>query len=707
MLRTSRRLTLAVCFGISLMVIATAATVDGQRATPAAASPGRSPVLLWPDGAPGAVGRTEADQPAIVPYVPALRGRTGAGVLIIPGGTAGRLNDRSEGADVATWLNGHGIAAFVLRYRLEPRYDRAAAQADVVRAMRVIQARADTFGIDPARVAAMGFGRGAALESAAFYARHASDPASPDPVARQAGTPALMALVYGASPLPADAVAPPPTFLVGSTRATDNQGELIDLWNRLRAVRTPVDAHFFAKADVSAGLATADPSLAAWPQSFLAWATYRGLLTAGPRVPMTGFVYVDGRPLPHGYVVFTPVDQVGAGPIVGRVLNSTANVPIGQFTVPAAQGPTPGRYRVEVHQNARRWLSNAFTPTLTTDPAFGHSRILSPSIDDQRVFRKQRSSDAAEYTIDISATSQPLRIDVWSDAPASPSTPPRIAGLPDRASANPGVAAYLEQLTYAPGPAAGTPAPTLLWPDGAPGAVPDAAGVFTDEDRPALLAFPVKAPGAPRAALLILPGGAFTNRVEDHEGVQIARWLNRHGIGGFVLRYRLRPNYNGQVSTMDAHRAMRYLRSHAAELGIDPNRIGVIGFSAGAELEGDAFFNSTGPADPQAGDPIERVSAASNFNVLIYGGRNLRSPETAPPTFMFVTLEDGGNHLAPEINVLNGLRAQGIPVEAHWYQDGPHGTSMSPGDPQLGQWPDLLLGWMRGLGLIDRTPNPR
>jgi hypothetical protein len=71
--------------------------------------------------------------------------------------------------------------------------------------------------------------------------------------------------------------------------------------------------------------------------------------------------YLDGRILPHGYVVFTPVGFVGAGPVVGRVINSTANVPIGQFTVPATQGPTPGRYRVEVHQNANRWLSNSFT----------------------------------------------------------------------------------------------------------------------------------------------------------------------------------------------------------------------------------------------------------------------------------------------------------------------------------------------------------
>jgi len=70
---------------------------------------------------------------------------------------------------------------------------------------------------------------------------------------------------------------------------------------------------------------------------------------------------------------------------------------------------------------------------------------------------------------------------------------------------------------------------------------------------------------------------------------------------------------------------------------------------------------------------------------------------------MFVTLEDGGGHLAPEINVLNGLKANGIPVEAHWYQDGPHGTSLSPGDPQLGQWPELMFNWLKSLGFLSRA----
>lgn len=270
---------------------------------------------------------------------------------------------------------------------------------------------------------------------------------------------------------------------------------------------------------------------------------------------------------------------------------------------------------------------------------------------------------------------------------------------------NPGQAAYLEQISHSPaGPVPGIPEPILLWPAGAPGAVPDAAGVFTDEDKPALYAFPAAAGHNTGAAFLVLPGGAFTNRCMDNEGVQIARFLNRNGIGGFVLRYRIGPNYPGRsISTMDGLRAMRYLRAHAADYGISPDRIGAIGFSAGAELQGDVFYNSPTDGDPAAADPIDRVSARANFSALIYGGRNPRNPAVAPPTFLFNTIEDSG-HLNVEVAVLNALRGAGVPVEAHFYQVGPHGTSMSPGDPELGQWPGLMIAWLQAGGFVAKLP---
>jgi acetyl esterase/lipase len=272
---------------------------------------------------------------------------------------------------------------------------------------------------------------------------------------------------------------------------------------------------------------------------------------------------------------------------------------------------------------------------------------------------------------------------------------------------NPGQAAYLDQIEHGAGAVPGIPEPILLWPAGAPGAVPDAGGRFTDEDKPALYAFPAAAGNNTGAAFLVIPGGAFTNRCMDNEGVQIARFLNRHDIAGFVLRYRIGPNYPSRaISTMDGLRAMRYVRAHAADYGISSDRIGVIGFSAGAELQGDAFYNGMAEGDPAAADPVDRVSARANFSALIYGGRNFRNPAAAPPTFLFNTLEDAG-HLNVEVAMMNALRGAGVPVEAHFYQVGPHGTSMSPGDPELGQWPDLMIGWLEAGGFIARPPPAR
>jgi acetyl esterase/lipase len=268
-------------------------------------------------------------------------------------------------------------------------------------------------------------------------------------------------------------------------------------------------------------------------------------------------------------------------------------------------------------------------------------------------------------------------------------------------------ALYAEQVKNTPNPVPGIPEPVLLWPDGAPGAVPDASGNFTDEDKPALYCFPAPADKNTGAAFLILPGGAFTNRVADHEGVQIARFLNAHGIAGFVLRYRIQPNYRNNISVLDANRAIRYVRAHAAEFKISPDRVGTIGFSAGAELEGDAFYNGVVAGDPAAADPLDRYSTRPDFLALIYGGRTPRDPASAPPTFMFNTVEDS-SHLNAEVGAWNALRAAGVPTEVHFYNYGEHGTSMSPGDPLLGEWPELMIGWLRAGGFVaDKNSGTR
>lgn len=595
-------------------------------------------------------------------------------------------------------LNEWGIAAWAL--------PGAATAEDAAQAVQELRARATGLKLSPTRVALLGFAGGADVVADAVERSRSA--------AAALSRPDFVALIWPTR-VPAFSVESPspPTFLVGSTHAADITAG-VELWQKLRATRTAVDAHFFPRADRTTVLAAGNPSVSAWPEMFFNWARFTGLLTDEPRLPVKGMVTLDGRPLPHGYVIFTPVGFAGVGPIVGHVLNSTAGVPIGQFSIAAARGPIAGRYQVEVRQNMNRWLSNSFSGDLVSSRGgltpekthFGHHRVLAPTLTDQRAFTKVRPKDAGDYIVELRAgagSNLALQIDVFTtDDPKAvpPETAPEADGGILGGPKNPGQIAYVEQIRRAPrGPVPGIPEPILLWPQGAPGAVPDAKGVFTDEDKPALYAFPASGASNTRAAFLVVPGGAFTNRGMDNEGVQIARFLNRHGIGGFVLRYRVGPNYPSRTfSTADGQRALRLIRAGADQFGLDPNRIGVIGFSAGAELIGDAFYNHVGRADPAAADPIERVSARADFSALIYGGRPVQKPDEAPPTFLFNTIEDAG-HLGVQVSVLNSLRGAGVAVEAHFYQVGPHGTSMSPGDPQLGQWPLLMVNWMNlGLG---------
>lgn len=730
------------------------AVVLAFTATQAPAQPWMKNITgpIWPNGAPGAKGSSDADKPVFSGHFPEPGKNTGGAVLIIPSSSDTDISS-GEGAKLQSWLKDYGINAYVLRYRRAP-YDKADAIADVTRALQTIRSstgrgNAIAMQVSPSRIGLIGLGDGGALAAEAAYNHQiAANPDAADPAEKVSSRPDYVALIWGSAPV-ADGVTAslPPTFLVGSANNADGQSGMVDLWTRLRGAgggggrggrggapgaapggarggrggggTTQVDAHFFAKTDVSAGLGGDNPSLSAWPETFLTWVKYMGFLTDQPRVPVRGVVKVDGRTLPHGYLILTPVDFVGAGPIAMQILNSTSGVPMGQFSANANLGPVPGRYRVDVRQNMTRWISNSFTGQLAPMRAnneeqawFGHHRPLAPSVADLQSFTKVRPGDKDDYIVEIKPGADAnlaLNIEVFSS-----DTPPPAITLTDADAAiagfsnppaNPGQVAYVEQLkAHPPGKVPGIPEPVLLWPVGAPGAVPDANGAFTDEDKPALYAFRAPAATNTGAAFLIIPGGAFTNRGMDNEGVQVAQFLNRNGIAGFVLRYRIGPNYPSRnISTMDGQRAMRWIRTHAADYGVNPERIGIIGFSAGAELEGDAFYNAPLAGDPAATDPVDRLSAHANFSALIYGGRNPQNPAGAPPTFLFNTIEDSG-HLGVQVQVFNALRGAGVPVEAHFYQNGPHGTSMSLGDPQLGQWPGLMVRWLKTGGWLDAKP---
>ena len=270
--------------------------------------------------------------------------------------------------------------------------------------------------------------------------------------------------------------------------------------------------------------------------------------------------------------------------------------------------------------------------------------------------------------------------------------------------------------------AAAEPKVELLWPDGAPGALGS-----EDADRPALTIYlPELRSGT---AVVVCPGGGYQMLAVNHEGRQIAEWLNARGIAAFVLKYRIAPRYRHPAPLLDAQRAIRTVRSRSAEFQIRPDRIGIWGFSAGGHLASTAGTHFDG-GDPGAADPIDRASSRPDFLILAYPVISLTTPYThrgslknllgpdpdpklveslsndlrvtpqTPPAFLFHTTADSG--VPPENSILFylALRKAGVPAEMHIYERGPHGVGLAPKDPVLSTWAERLEGWLRLLGLL-------
>jgi hypothetical protein len=383
------------------------------------------PVMIPLEGAPEVKGAAAGPGPALYAFLPGFENNTGCAVLILPSGGPKAGEIAGAGTQMARWLNERGIAGFVLRYHGQPQ-ERSVAVSEASRAVSYLRAHAGALGISPRRIGALGFAAGADLAAdLAYHQPPEAGAGGNDSGGKVSSRPDFVALIWGSSLPGAVIAAAPPAFLVGSTAAGDGLSGMIDLWTQLRTAHVPVDAHFFVHADPASGLAQGNPSLGAWPGMFQAWLSFSGFMTDAPRVAIKGLVFLDGRVLPHGYVIFTPLDFVGAGPVVGRVINSTAGVPLGEFSLPADQGPVAGRYRVDVRQNMNRWLSNSFSGDLVNvrgaaTPAqsyFGHHRLLAPSIDDQRSYTKVHPSDREDYIVEFkpgAGANLDLKIDVFS-----------------------------------------------------------------------------------------------------------------------------------------------------------------------------------------------------------------------------------------------------------------------------------------------------
>ena len=264
----------------------------------------------------------------------------------------------------------------------------------------------------------------------------------------------------------------------------------------------------------------------------------------------------------------------------------------------------------------------------------------------------------------------------------------------------------------------------LLWEKGAPGALGD-----TDDDKPSLTMFPVRAGTVATTAVIIAPGGSYGRLAANHEGRQVANWFNSQGVTAFVLRYRLGPRYHHPIEMGDAQRAIRFVRAHAEEFGVRADRLGFMGFSAGGHLASTvATHFDAGNAAAQ--DPIERLGSRPDFVVLAYPvitmtaeyghklsatnllgehpdsklarqmSSELQVTHDTPPTFLFSTNADTTVPAENSIAFYLALRKAGVPAEIHVFEPGVHGVGLAAGDPALGEWPVLLRNWLRGRGLL-------
>jgi acetyl esterase/lipase len=275
------------------------------------------------------------------------------------------------------------------------------------------------------------------------------------------------------------------------------------------------------------------------------------------------------------------------------------------------------------------------------------------------------------------------------------------------------------------------PKKELLWPKGAPGAVGDTA-----KDKPTLTTYLPAKGKATGTGVVVCPGGGYAGHALDHEGKQIAEWLTKRGVAAFVLEYRLGKRYHHPAPLQDAQRAIRLVRSRARDLGLDPKRIGIWGFSAGGHLASTAATKfDSGKAD--ADDPIDRVSCRPDFAILCYPVITLEKPHAhwgsrvnllgdkpddklvqslcnhkqvtkdTPPVFLFHTKEDKAVPVENSELFADACKKAGVPVRLVIYDKGPHGVGLGYGRPEVAGWPTKLEEWMKERKLLPAPPVPQ
>ncbi|HCD28251.1 MAG TPA: hypothetical protein DER02_12065 [Gammaproteobacteria bacterium] len=325
---------------------------------------------LWPEKAPGALGSGSLHEPQLTVHLPAPSLNTGCAMIVNPGGGYRSLASDHEGLQVALWLNRHGIAAFVLRYRLGPQYPTSISTSDGQRAVRLVRANAAAFAVDPERLGMLGFSAGGHLTMAVAVVDDLAD--WPDAIATEAdavdavsAVPNFLVPIYavtngahrGRKPLeyfPVDTrVTPqtPPTFIVHT-----HQDEIVParqatlLYDALLKVGVATELHIFNQGEHGLGLMPGDPDVAQWCALLLQWLCRHGFLTAAKRTEVSGSVTIDGEPFAMGWVTLLPHEPTHP---LARVRITAAQQ--GSFTLFETNGPVAGEHTVEVYVVSRKY----------------------------------------------------------------------------------------------------------------------------------------------------------------------------------------------------------------------------------------------------------------------------------------------------------------------------------------------------------------
>lgn len=256
-----------------------------------------------------------------------------------------------------------------------------------------------------------------------------------------------------------------------------------------------------------------------------------------------------------------------------------------------------------------------------------------------------------------------------------------------------------------------------LWTGGAPGSEARRGEAEIAQDYwvrnihdPSLTVFLPQAGAANGAAVIVVPGGGHRLLVYKAEGEEPAAFLASLGVTAFALEHRL-AREEGSTYTIerdsraDAYRALRLVRSHAAEWHIDPARIGIMGFSAGGELAGLVSFAS-GEGDASATDPIDRTNGRPDFSIFIYPGPRALPPSvprTAPPAFVLAAIDDPCC-ASTALDLLQLYRIAKVPIEGHVFASGGHGFNMGQRSTlkSVGSWPQRLAEWLADYGWLTK-----